>query len=235
MSRKRVLIVEDERDMAELLAMQLQREGYLVEVADDGQEALARIRPAPPDLIVLDLMLPGMSGLDLAKEIRSSPRTAGALILMLTARAEDVDVVVGLRMGADDYVTKPFSMPVLLARVATLLRRDSQRTDAAKSLLKAGPVVIDQERHTVEVDGKPVLLTLTEFRLLTSLAAARGRVVTRNLLIDQAVGADAIINDRTIDVHLAALRRKLGKARDVIETVRGLGYRLSDKQGEHDE
>ncbi len=227
MSKKRILLVEDERDMAELVAMRLKREGYLVDLAYDGKEGLEKVRADPPDLAILDLMLPRMSGTDLANEIRHDPRTTNLPIIMLTAKSEESDVVVGLQLGADDYVTKPFSMSVLVARVAAVLRRCAALDAAGAGPLKVGPLAIDRERHQVEVDGKVVSLTLTEFRILLALAAARGRVLTRNQLIDQAMGINAVVTDRTIDVHLTALRRKLGDARDMIETVRGVGYRLT--------
>jgi DNA-binding response OmpR family regulator len=231
MSKKRIVIVEDEQDIAELVSMRMLKEGYAVAVSHDGLDGLSRIRSEPPDLIILDIMLPKMSGTDVAKELRGDPRTASIPILMLTAKSEESDVVYGLRMGADDYVTKPFSLSVLTARVDALLRR-AQPAAPEKSMLRAGVVSIDMERHSVEVDGESVPLTLTEFRLLSALAAAKGRVLSRNQLMDQGMGVDAIVTDRTIDVHLTALRRKLGKARTYIKTVRGVGYRLAIDDGE---
>jgi two-component system phosphate regulon response regulator PhoB len=229
MSRKRILIIEDERDMADLVAMRLSREHYDVQVARDGIEGIEKIRSGRPDLVVLDLMLPGMSGSEIATHVRSDPRTASIPILMLTARSEESDIIVGLKLGADDYVTKPFSMSVLLARIAALLRRSADKGSADSGLIKAGPIVIDQRRHQVQVNGESITLTLTEFRILTALAAARGRVLSRNQLIDQILGVDAVVTDRTIDVHLTALRRKLGVARKHIQTVRGLGYKLASE------
>ena len=196
MARKRIILVEDERDMADLVARRLQREHYDVEVAHDGVSGLDKIRCRRPDLV------------------------------LLTARTEDADVVVGLELGADDYVTKPFSMSVLLARVAAVLRR-SDGPIVGKGMLTAGPLRIDQEQHRVEVKGQPVALTATEFRLLVAIAAARGRVLSRDQLIDQALGTDAVVTDRTIDVHMASLRKKLGAARELLGTVRGVGYRLA--------
>ena len=225
MSRKRIILVEDEHDMAGLVAMRLRREGYLVEIASDGLEGLERIRSSPPDLVILDIMLPGMPGTEVAKELRADPRTAGVPVVMLTARSEESDIVVGLQFGADDYVTKPFSMSVLLARVAAVLRR-SAPVAPGREILKAGPITIDPQRHTVQVSGRAAPLTLTEFRLLTALVAARGRVLTRNQLMDQGMGVDAVVTDRTIDVHLTSLRRKLGQARSCLRTVRGVGYRF---------
>ena len=226
MANKRILIIEDERDMADLVAMRLKRENYDVDIAHDGLEGLGKIRSSPPDLVLLDLMLPGMSGLDVARELRGDRRTAGVPVVMLTAKSEDTDVVVGLHLGADDYVTKPFSMSVLLARVAAVLRRNERAQPSDRDILEVGPIRIDKQRHRVEIDGKPVTLTLTEFRILAAIVGASGRVLTRDQLINKALGMDAVVTDRTIDVHIVALRRKLGAARRFIQTVRGLGYRL---------
>jgi len=226
MARKRVIIVEDEADMAELVAMRLRRERYAVEVAHDGLQGLSLIRGNPPDLVVLDIMLPGLPGTEVMKELRSDPATASVPVVMLTAKSEESDVVLGLHLGADDYVTKPFSMSVLLARIAAVLRRMEGAPAQEKGMLSAGSVRVNQDTHQVHADGKPVSLTLTEFRLLVALIGARGRVLTRNRLIDRGMGVDAVVTDRTIDVHLAALRRKLGKARRHIQTVRGVGYRF---------
>jgi len=235
MSKKRIVIVEDEQDMADLVAMRLRREGYVVEIAYDGQDGLKTIRAAPPDMAIIDVMLPRLSGTDLVTEMRQDPRTAAVPIVMMTAKGEESDVVVGLQLGADDYVTKPFSMSVLVARVGAVLRRTAVTAESGKGLLKVGPISIDSARHVVEVGGEPVPLTLTEFRLLVALVAARGRVLTRSQLIDQAMGINAIVTDRTIDVHLTALRRKLGGARSCIETVRGVGYRIALDGAESDE
>jgi DNA-binding response OmpR family regulator len=230
-SRKRIIVVEDEADMAELVAMRLRREGYLVEVAGDGLKALEMIRAEAPDLAIVDIMLPVLSGTDLVTELRQDPRTSTVPIIMMTAKGEETDIVVGLRLGADDYVTKPFSMSVLVARVAAVLRRAAAMREGAKGLRRLGPITLDADRHIVEVGGRPVDLTVTEFRLLMALAGARGRVLNRNQLIDQAMGLNAVVTDRTIDVHLTALRKKLGEARSCIQTVRGVGYRLAVDDG----
>ena len=231
MARKRIIIVEDERDMADLVAMRLKREHYAVEVAYDGKDGLDRVRRGPPDLVLLDIMLPGMSGTEVLRELRSDPRTSSVPVVMMTARTEDTDVVVGLELGADDYVTKPFSMSVLVARIAAVLRR-SKAAPAGEGVLTVGPIHVDQECHRVEVNGESVALTPTEFRLLVAIVAARGRVLSRNQLIDQAVGIDVIVTDRTIDVHMASLRKKLGDAKKHIGTVRGIGYRLVNEDDE---
>ncbi|MBN1555948.1 MAG: response regulator transcription factor [Phycisphaerae bacterium] len=230
MAGKRILIVEDERDIADLVAMRLKREKYDVEIAGDGLEGLRKIRSSPPDLVLLDLMLPKMSGVEVTAELRKDPSTADVPILMLTAKSEESDIVVGLHVGADDYVTKPFSMSVLLARIAALLRRsETTGKDRPKreELLHAGPITIDEQRHHVNVDGKPIQLTLTEFRLLVAVVTGKGRVLTRDQLINKGMGVDAVVTDRTIDVHVTSLRRKLGSARKYVETVRGVGYRLA--------
>ena len=227
MSSRRIVIVEDEADMAELIAMRLRREHYEITVCNDGLDALDTILTDPPDLIVLDLMLPGISGTEIAARLRANPKTARVPIIMLTALAEESDIVVGLHVGADDYMTKPFSMSVLVARIAALLRRaEAQQTDGGE-ILSAGPIEIDLARHRVKVDGQAITLTLTEFRLLAAIVGAGGRVLQRDQLIDSAMGTGAIVIDRTIDVHMTALRKKLGPARKCIRTVRGVGYKLA--------
>ena len=232
MSKKTIIVVEDEPDMAELVALRLRKEHYAVEVARDGAEGLRMIRARVPDLVVLDIMLPVLSGTDVLKELRADPRTGGVPVVLLTARSEEGDMVAGLHLGADDYVTKPFSMSVLVARIEAVLRRAESRGPAGKGVLSAGPIRVNLDSHQVDVDGKPVPLTLTEFRLLAAIISGRGRVLSRNQLIDHGMGADAVVTDRTIDVHLAALRRKLGRARRYVQTVRGVGYRLSPDQHE---
>jgi two-component system phosphate regulon response regulator PhoB len=227
MSRKRVIVVEDERDMAGLIAARLKREGYQVELAYDGQEAVKKIRADVPDAVLLDLMLPELSGTEVLRELRNDPRTAMVPVVILTAKSEEADVIVGLQLGADDYVTKPFSMSVLLARLEAVLRRASAGGAEGKAL-EVGIVRIDSQQHEVTVDQAAITLTKAEFRLLLALAVARGRVLTRDQLIDQAIGLNTVVTDRTIDVHLTALRRKLGKARNYIKTVRGIGYRMTD-------
>ncbi len=232
MENKRIIIVEDEKDMADLIAMHLQREHYVVEKAYDGDEALGTITADPPDLVLLDLMLPSVPGTEVISRIRSDPRTARVPVIMLTAKSEENDIVVGLRLGADDYVTKPFSMPVLIARVAAVLRRTKEAAAAGTDTLAAGPIHIDLSRHVATVDGKSVSLTPTEFGILTALMSARGRVLTRYQMIDKVMGIDAVVTDRTIDVHLTSLRKKLGDARGYIKTIRGVGYRFLE---EHEE
>ena len=226
MSRPRILIIEDERGLTQALEYNFQREGYDVAVAHDGAEGLRKAQTLLPDVVILDLMLPGMNGLDVCRTLRSGERTRTVPILMLTARAEETDQVVGFTMGADDYVTKPFHTKVLLQRVKALQRRAESRAEPGDVIESQG-VRIDRVRHQATVDGKPVDLTPTEFRLLECLVRQPGRAFTRHQLMDAAIGEGSIVLERTIDVHIKTLRKKLGSA-DLIETVRGVGYRFRE-------
>jgi len=235
--KRRVLVVDDEKDLVELITYNLSRNGFEVLTAQNGNDALEIAQREVPDLVVLDLMLPGLDGTEVARRLRADSRTATVPIVMLTAKGEETDVVVGLTLGADDYVTKPFSMKILLARINTVLRRNEQAAAGAASpgeggVLKVGPLLIDTSRHEVTVDGEPVRLTLTEFKLLTSLVSARGRVLTRDQLMDKAMGTDVMVTDRAIDVHVTAIRKKLGEASWLVHTVRGVGYRLQESPSE---
>lgn len=227
--RKKILIVDDERDLVELIGLNLQRNGYEVVTAHDGSTGLELARRQHPDLIVLDVMMPGLSGRDVTLALKGDPDTSNIPILMLTAKTEETDIIVGLSMGADDYVTKPFSMKVLMARVAAMLRRKSS-AEPADSLLAVGPVVVDQSKHEVTVEGKPINLTPTEFKLLTALLGARGRVLSRDQLMDRAMGTEVFVTDRAIDVHITAVRKKMNDFAWMIHTVRGVGYRVLEKQ-----
>jgi DNA-binding response OmpR family regulator len=238
-AKRRVLVVDDERDIVDLVRYNLNKNGYEALVATDGKEAIELATRELPDLIVLDLMLPGLHGTEVARRLKGDPRTAHIPIVMLTAKGEETDVVVGLTLGADDYVTKPFSMKILLARLASVLRRvDASATAApggeAGPFLKAGPLNIDTSKHEVTVDGETIKLTLTEFKLLCALVGARGRVLTRDQLMDKAMGTDVFVTDRAIDVHITAIRKKLGKANWLVHTVRGVGYRLRESAEEPD-
>jgi DNA-binding response OmpR family regulator len=218
-----VLVVEDEADLAELLRYNLEREGYACQCVSSGDAALAAIIEQPPDLVLLDRMLPGRSGDEVVARIKRDPATAGIRVIVLTAKVDEADQLVGFALGADDYVTKPFSMKVLLARTAVLLRRN-ETARGERDVLVLGPVALDPQRHEVNVDGVPVRLTATQFRLLNALMAAEGRVLDRSRLIAATLGPVAVVTDRTIDVHITALRRKLGEAAAWIQTVRGVGY-----------
>lgn len=230
MAKNKILIVEDEIALSEVLTYNLQREGYEVAAAREGREGLRKGQMLLPDLILLDLMLPGMGGLDICRELRASPKTAQIPILMLTAKAEETDQIVGFATGADDYVTKPFSVKVLMQRIKVLLRR-AANPEPAGDVLEGAGIHVDKRGHNVLVDGQPVSLTPTEFRLLETLLKQPGRAFTRPDLLESAVG-DSIVLDRTIDVHIKSLRRKLGKRGERIETVRGVGYRFQKEMGE---
>jgi two-component system phosphate regulon response regulator PhoB len=222
---KSILIVEDEADLAELLSFNLQREGFACRRASDGAAALEEVRKRPPDLIILDRMLPHVSGDEVITQLKRDTRSQEIPIIMLTAKVEDSDELVGFTLGADDYVRKPFSMKLLLARVEAILRR-TEPGGQEREVLTAGPIVLDRSRHEVRVDGVPRTLTTTEFGLLGALMAADERVLTRDQLIDAVLGPGVAVTDRTIDVHIAALRKKIGIAAKWIQTVRGVGYTL---------
>jgi two-component system phosphate regulon response regulator PhoB len=234
MAKSKILIIEDEVSLVEVLTYNLQREGYEVVVASEGKEGLRKGQTHLPDLIILDLMLPGLGGLDICRELRASPKTARIPILMLTAKAEETDQVIGFALGADDYVTKPFSVKVLMQRIKVLLRRAANPEAAVGDVIELAGIKIDKRSHQVSVEGQPLPLTPTEFRLLETLVRQPGRAFTRYDLMDAAVG-DTIVLERTIDVHIKTLRRKLGDAGSHIETVRGVGYRFrnngDDKHG----
>jgi len=223
----RILVVDDEKDIAELLELNLTRQGYDVATAADGRSGLAWIKDWSPDLVVLDVMMPELSGTEVASRVRSDPATAGIPILMLTAKGEEIDEVVGLTVGADDYVTKPFSVKVLMARIEALLRRAAGSTESEGATLRAGPVSLNMETHDVSVDDRPVKLTLTEFRLLAALLEARGKVLSRQDLMNDAMGPGVTVTERTIDVHITSIRKKLGEHAGMVQTVRGVGYRIS--------
>lgn len=227
MARPRILIVEDDQSLADVLSYNLTQAGYAVTLAGDGQDGLAKARLLTPEVVILDIMLPVIDGLEVCRQLRASPVTREILILMLTAKAQETDEVVGFVLGADDYVTKPFSVKVLLQRIKALRRRNSATRGAADTSSSQG-VTVDRIRHRASVDGKPVRLTRTEFRLLDALLRQPGRAFSRAELIDAALGEDAVVLQRTIDVHIQALRHKLGSAAPLIETVRGIGYRFCD-------
>jgi two-component system phosphate regulon response regulator PhoB len=220
-----VLVVEDEKDLAELIAFHLEKEGFRPVVVHDGQAALKEARSSKPDLVLLDLMLPGMMGTEVCRLLKGSPETAGVPVVMLTAKGEEIDRVVGFEMGADDYVVKPFSTRELMLRVRAVLRRSGEKP-AQGAVLTIGPLVIDTERHQVVVSGEEVLLTSTEYKLLMNLAQRIGRVQSRELLLQNVWGYNYFGDTRTVDTHLTRLRTKLGAAGELIKTVRGFGYKL---------
>ncbi len=228
MANEHILAVEDEEDILELVRYNLEKEGYRVTGVVSGEEALRRARSQPPDLIVLDLMLPGMDGLTVCRELKQDAKTRDLPIIILTAKGEEADIVAGLELGADDYVTKPFSPRVLLARVRAVLRRRRTEPPAESDSLEIHGMVIHPGRHEVLVQGRPVDLTATEFRLLAFLTRRPGWVFTRSQIVQGVQGEDYAVSERAVDVQIVGLRKKLGPAGQYIETVRGVGYRLKD-------
>jgi two-component system phosphate regulon response regulator PhoB len=224
---QRVLVVDDEPDLLELVRVNLVQAGFEVETAEDGGEALERLRSGLPDLMILDLMLPDLSGTEVCRRVRGAPESAHLPIIMLTARADEVDRVVGLELGADDYVTKPFSPRELTLRVRAVLRRRQPAPGREQKLERSG-LEMDLERHRCFAEGSEVPLTAKEFALLRELMARPGRVLTREQLLEKVWGSDITVTTRTIDTHLKRLREKLGAASELIETVRGVGYRFSE-------
>jgi len=225
--RPTILVVEDEEDIAELIRYNLEKERYRVLCAPSGEEALETLAGEIPQLVLLDILLPGIDGFEVCRRLRSDPRTVRIPVLMLTAKTEEADVVTGLELGAEDYVTKPFSPRVLLARVRAVLRRRAPSSPMS-GFIRHGSLEIDPGRHRVLIEGEPVSLTLTEFRILQTLAGRPGWVFSRNQLLDAVQGPESFVLDRTVDVHVGALRRKMGNLGALIETVRGVGYRLSE-------
>jgi len=223
-----ILVVDDEQDIRELIRYNLAKEGYRVECVGSGEEALRRVRPTPPDLILLDLMLPGVDGLEVCKLLKAERRTAATPIIMLTAKGEDADVVSGLELGADDYVVKPFSPRVLIARIKAVLRRKEDPAEEITAILHRGELMIDPSRHLATVGGQPISLTALEMRILVALARRPGLVLTRYQIVDATQGEGVGVTDRSVDVHIVSLRRKLGCCGPLIETVRGIGYRFKE-------
>jgi two-component system phosphate regulon response regulator PhoB len=228
-ARSRVLVIEDERGLTEVLSYNLQREGYDTIVAHDGQEGLRKAQTLLPDLILLDLMLPVMNGLEVCRELKAGERTRDIPILMLTAKAEETDQVVGFSLGADDYVVKPFGVKALMARIKALQRRREAANDPTTAVEHLG-VRIDRVRHRAYAEGRELNLTPTEFRLLECLLRQPGRAFSRHQLMDAAIGEGQIVLERTIDVHIKTLRKKIGDP-ELIETVRGVGYRFREAAG----
>jgi two-component system phosphate regulon response regulator PhoB len=230
MSKPKILIIEDERALVEPLTYNLEREGLEVHAAYDGLDGLRQAQVRLPDLVVLDLMLPQKPGLEVCRELRAAASTREIPIIMLTAKAEESDQLVGFAMGADDYVTKPYSMKVLIERIKKELRRRRERDSAAPGeVFEVQGVTIDRHRHRAFYLEEELPLTPTEFRLLESMVRQPGRAFTRHELMDAAIGEDAVVLERTIDVHVKSLRKKLGDGADLIETVRGVGYRMRER------
>ena len=227
MSNARILVADDEPDVTAIIGKNLQNAGFQVIKAEDGEIALSKARSQSPALAVLDVMMPGMSGMEVCKLLKADPATANIAIILLTAKAEEVDRILGLELGADDYVTKPFSPRELVLRVQSILRRKGASSETP-SVLKIGHITIDRDRHIIAVCGKAVDLTVIEFKLLTVLTARKGHVHSRSDLLSRVWGFDKMIETRTVDTHVRRLREKLGSAANQLQTVRGFGYRIDE-------
>ena len=225
MKKKKIIVVEDEPDLVDVVTYNLQREGYLVLAAQRGDEGLNLIRSERPDLVLLDLMLPGMDGLSICRQMKSDGSLSEIPIIIASAKGEESDVVIGLEMGADDYLAKPFSPRELLARIKAVLRRGAPR-DVSKDRVVIRDLVIDSGKHEVRIEDEIISLTSTEFKLLHHLAASRGRAFSREQLLNKVVGMGVVVVDRNIDVHIRAVRKKLGNHSNMIQTIRGVGYRF---------
>jgi two-component system phosphate regulon response regulator PhoB len=226
MARGRILIVEDDRDIAEMVEYNLREEGYETTLALNGEDGVGLAKRHSPDLIVLDIMLPVMDGFEVCRTLKADERTADIPIVILSAKSQETDKVVGLELGADDYVTKPFSPRELIARIRAVLRRG--RGPRSSGRIVAGDIVVDSARYKATVGGEELSLTLAEFKLLELLARQPGVVLSRDRILEGISGYDAVVCDRTVDAHIKSLRRKLGKAKDYIETIRGAGYRFRE-------
>jgi two-component system phosphate regulon response regulator PhoB len=228
MTAEKILVVEDEEDIQELIRYNLAREAFKVTCVDTGEQALQRAASEHPDLVVLDLMLPGIDGLNVCRTMKADPSLRDIPIIMVTAKGEESDVVTGLEMGADDYVTKPFSPNIFLSRVRAVLRRRTEPAQPENGVIRVKELMIHPGRHEVQVDGKKLDLTFTEFRILQMLAARPGWVFTRGQIVDEIRGEDHAVTDRSVDFQIVGLRKKLGEYATFIETVRGVGYRFKD-------
>ena len=228
MSKKKLLIIEDDRSLANVVEYNFANSGYEVFCARDGQDGINQARNRMPDVILLDLMIPVIDGIEVCRQLRAESTTRETPIIMVTAKSEEVDQLIGFSVGADDYVIKPFSVRVLMEKVKTLLRRHARSQGTGLDIVSSGPVEVDRGRHRVLVDQKQLELTPSEFRLLDTLIRHPGRAFERSELINAALGADTLALERTIDVHIRSLRKKLGVHADVIQTVRGVGYRFRE-------
>ena len=226
MKKKKIIVVEDEPDLVDVVTYNLEREGYSVLASQRGDEGLNLIRSEAPDLVLLDLMLPGMDGLSICRQMKSDSSMREIPIIIASAKGEESDVVIGLEMGADDYLAKPFSPRELLARIRAVLRRGARTSGASDDRIVARDLIIDPGKHEVKIKDEAINLTSTEFKLLHHLASSRGRAFSREQLLNRVVGMGVVVVDRNIDVHIRALRKKLGNHSDMIQTIRGVGYRF---------
>ena len=233
MTPRKILVVDDEADLVELVSYNLHKEGFTIDSASNGEDALSKVRKKTYDLLILDLMLPGIQGMELCRILRNDPKTARLPIIMLTAKGEELDKVLGLEMGADDYITKPFSPRELVARVKAVLRRFSGERHSGEGMLKMGGLEIDRERYVVSIKGKPIKLSATEFKLLLFLMERKGKVFSREQLLDAVWSDESFVEPRTVDVHIRRLRSQIeddpANPR-YIKTLRGIGYSFSEKE-----
>ncbi len=230
MAKEKILIIEDEEDIQELIVYNLRKEGYdNLKIADSGEDGLKMVPTFAPDVVLLDLMLPGMDGLSVCRSLKNNPETVQIPIVMLTAKSEETDVIIGLEMGADDYVTKPFSPKVLVARIKSVLRRSCDNSeDEVRDIIKRSILLINRGKREATIGGKALILTFSEFEILYMLARRPGWVYTRNQIVNSVKGDDYPVTERSIDVQIVGLRKKLGIAGNAIETVRGVGYRFNE-------
>ena len=229
MRKETILIVEDDKNISKLIKYNLEKEGFKCLVSFDGEDAIKTLDKSPADLIILDIMLPGIDGLEVCRQVKQDKKLSGTPIIMLTAKGEEVDKVVGFELGADDYIVKPFSPRELILRIKAILKR-LQPAEIEKDVLKSGKLTVDLSRHKVTVDKKDVELTNMEFKLLLTLMQRAGRVQSRETLLDNVWDIASDVTTRTVDTHIKRLREKLGKSGDLIETIRGVGYRFSEKE-----
>ncbi len=229
MSKIRIVLIEDEQDIADLIALQAEISGYKLVHEIDGLNGLRAVEREKPDIVLLDIMLPGQSGLDVCRKLKGNPEYKDIPVIMISAKSEEIDVILGLELGADDYVAKPFSPKVLFSRIKAVMRRGKEPQEAPK-IIKFGDFTLELDRYQLKKKEKSISLTLSEFGILRRLVCHRGKVLTRNQLLDEVQNDDAFIVDRNIDVHIAALRRKLGPNFTWIQTVRGVGYRFLEEE-----
>lgn len=226
MQKPKIVLVEDEEDIAALIKLQAEISGYKIFVEVDGLNGYRTIEKERPDMVILDIMLPGLSGLDICRKMKSNEALKDIPVMMVSAKGEEIDIILGLELGADDYVTKPFSPKVLFSRIRAILRRGSEPQEKAAKIIEFGPFALEVDRYLLKKNDKSIPLTLSEFGILKRLVVNKGKVLTRNHLLDDIQNSDAFVIDRNIDVHIASLRKKLGPNFDAIETVRGVGYRF---------
>lgn len=232
MQKHQIVLIEDEEDIAALIKLQAEISGYKLHAEVDGLNGFRAIEREKPDLVILDIMLPGQSGLDVCRKMKSNPELKDIPVIMISAKSEELDVVLGLELGADDYVTKPFSPKILFSRVRAVMRRGKETPDKTQKTLVFGPFTMEVDRYQLRKKDKPITLTLSEFGILKRLVSSKGKVLTRNQLLDDIQNSDAFVVDRNIDVHIASLRKKLGPNFNWIETVRGVGYRFLEEEEE---